>query len=206
MSPCLHLAEAFLTEIHPLVCQSKSHIPMGTPNPSPFPYVQVTSNDPWLGWSSQNVRRFWASKSKSSSLVSIFQDFPVSNHQNLTCPIFNGIKPPKYIKVHQSTSSTLSIPIYPYLIPPLSKSPNVNFPGLWSQQYDLASELTARFASFDPTLEFLQQLDQLVMLIESPIFSRLRCRASKRQVMVGFHRDFTIFHQEMEMKTNANEG
>lgn len=47
---------------------------------------------------------------------------------------------------------------------------------LWSQQYDLASELTARFASFDPTLEFLQQLDQLVMLIESPIFSRLRLR------------------------------
>ena len=108
MSPCLHLAEAFLTEIHPLVCQSKSHIPMGTPNPSPFPYVQVTSNDPLLGWSSQNVRRFWASKSKSSSLVSIFQDFPVSNHQNLTCPIFNGIKPPKYIKVHQVPYLSLS--------------------------------------------------------------------------------------------------
>ena len=47
---------------------------------------------------------------------------------------------------------------------------------LWSQQYDLASELTARFAAFEPTLDFLQQLDQLVLLIESPIFSRLRLR------------------------------
>ena len=83
--------------------------------------------------------------------------------------------------------------------PILQASINVTLPGLWSQQYDLASELTARFASFDPTLEFLQQLDQLVMLIESPIFSRLRCGASKRQVMLEFHRDFTIFHQEMEI-------
>ncbi|CAK9059947.1 unnamed protein product [Durusdinium trenchii] len=47
---------------------------------------------------------------------------------------------------------------------------------LWSQQYVLASELTGRFAAFEPTLDFLQQLDQLVLLIESPIFSRLRLR------------------------------
>ncbi|CAJ1385852.1 unnamed protein product [Effrenium voratum] len=45
---------------------------------------------------------------------------------------------------------------------------------LWSQQYELASELTGRCAAFEPTLDFLQQLDQLVQLIESPIFSRLR--------------------------------
>lgn len=45
---------------------------------------------------------------------------------------------------------------------------------LWAQQYELASELTGRFASFEPTLDFLQQLDQLVRLLESPIFSRLR--------------------------------
>lgn len=47
---------------------------------------------------------------------------------------------------------------------------------LWSQQYVLASELTARFATFEPTLDQLQQLDQLVRLLESPIFSRLRLR------------------------------
>mmetsp|Transcript_88456 Transcript_88456/g.245644 ORF Transcript_88456/g.245644 Transcript_88456/m.245644 type:complete len:743 (-) Transcript_88456:31-2259(-) len=47
---------------------------------------------------------------------------------------------------------------------------------LWAQQYELASELTARFAAFEPTLDLLKQLDQLVHLLESPVFSRLRLR------------------------------
>eukprot|EP00927_Polykrikos_kofoidii_P079306 TRINITY_DN76093_c0_g1_i1.p1 TRINITY_DN76093_c0_g1~~TRINITY_DN76093_c0_g1_i1.p1 ORF type:complete len:721 (+),score=133.72 TRINITY_DN76093_c0_g1_i1:126-2288(+) len=47
---------------------------------------------------------------------------------------------------------------------------------LFAQQYELASELTARFASFEPTLDLLRQMDQLVHLLESPIFSRLRLR------------------------------
>lgn len=47
---------------------------------------------------------------------------------------------------------------------------------LWAQQYELATELTARFAAFEPTLDLLKQLDQLVHLIESPVFSRLRLR------------------------------
>merc|ERR1712110_1260526 len=45
---------------------------------------------------------------------------------------------------------------------------------LWAQQYELATELTARFATFEPTLDLLRQLDQLVHLLESPVFSRLR--------------------------------
>jgi len=47
---------------------------------------------------------------------------------------------------------------------------------LWAQQYELASELTARLAAFEPTLDLLKQLDQLVHLLESPVFSRLRLR------------------------------
>jgi len=47
---------------------------------------------------------------------------------------------------------------------------------LWAQQYELATELTARLAAFEPTLDLLRQLDQLVHLLESPVFSRLRLR------------------------------
>lgn len=47
---------------------------------------------------------------------------------------------------------------------------------LWAGQYELATELTARIAAFEPTLDLLRQLDQLVHLLESPIFSRLRLR------------------------------
>jgi len=52
---------------------------------------------------------------------------------------------------------------------------------LWSQQYELATELTARFAAFEPTLDLLKQLDQLVHLLESPVFSRLRLRLLEPQ-------------------------
>lgn len=45
---------------------------------------------------------------------------------------------------------------------------------LWAGQYELASELTGRLAAFEPTLDLLKQLDQLVHLLESPVFSRLR--------------------------------
>merc|ERR1712039_184323 len=45
---------------------------------------------------------------------------------------------------------------------------------LWAQEYELATELTARFAAFEPTLDLLRQLNQLVHLLESPVFSRLR--------------------------------
>lgn len=47
---------------------------------------------------------------------------------------------------------------------------------LWAQQYELAIELTARIASFEPTLDLLTQLDQLVHLLESPVFARLRLK------------------------------
>eukprot|EP00929_Paragymnodinium_shiwhaense_P028686 TRINITY_DN16583_c0_g1_i1.p1 TRINITY_DN16583_c0_g1~~TRINITY_DN16583_c0_g1_i1.p1 ORF type:complete len:753 (+),score=205.81 TRINITY_DN16583_c0_g1_i1:67-2325(+) len=47
---------------------------------------------------------------------------------------------------------------------------------LWAQQYELAAELTARLAEFEPSLDLLRQLDQLVHLLESPMFSRLRLR------------------------------
>lgn len=47
---------------------------------------------------------------------------------------------------------------------------------LWSHQYELAAELTARFAAFEPPLDLISQLDQLVHLLESPSFSRLRLR------------------------------
>jgi len=52
---------------------------------------------------------------------------------------------------------------------------------LWAQQYELATELTARFAAFEPTIDFLTQLDQLVHLLESPVFSRLRLRLLEPQ-------------------------
>jgi len=45
---------------------------------------------------------------------------------------------------------------------------------LWAQQYSLAAELTGRLATFEPTLDLLRQLDQLVHLLESPVFSQLR--------------------------------
>merc|ERR1712039_894686 len=47
---------------------------------------------------------------------------------------------------------------------------------LWAQQYELATELTARISAFEPTLDLLKELDQLVHLLESPIFSRLRLK------------------------------
>lgn len=47
---------------------------------------------------------------------------------------------------------------------------------LWAHQDDLAFELIGRFAAFEPTLDLLKQLDQLVQLLESPLFSRLRLR------------------------------
>jgi len=50
---------------------------------------------------------------------------------------------------------------------------------LWAQQDDLALELTARLATFEPTVDLFKQLDQLVQLLESPIFSRLRLRLLK---------------------------
>jgi len=52
---------------------------------------------------------------------------------------------------------------------------------LWAQQYEMATELTARFAAFEPTLDLLTQLDRLVHLIESPVFSRLRLRLLEPQ-------------------------
>jgi len=45
---------------------------------------------------------------------------------------------------------------------------------LWAQQYALAEGLTVRFASCEPTLDLLKQLDQLVHLLESPVFTQLR--------------------------------
>lgn len=47
---------------------------------------------------------------------------------------------------------------------------------LWAQQYELAMEITARLAAFEPSIDLLRQLDQLVHLLESPVFSRLRLR------------------------------
>eukprot|EP00397_Hematodinium_sp_SG-2012_P015780 GEMP01016078.1.p1 GENE.GEMP01016078.1~~GEMP01016078.1.p1 ORF type:complete len:745 (+),score=143.98 GEMP01016078.1:91-2325(+) len=45
---------------------------------------------------------------------------------------------------------------------------------LWVQEYQLAMELTQRFAALEPTVEFLKQVDILVNLLESPIFCRTR--------------------------------
>merc|ERR1712039_292209 len=45
-----------------------------------------------------------------------------------------------------------------------------------AQQYELAAELTGRLAVLEPTLDLLRQLNQLVHLLESPVFSRLRLR------------------------------
>lgn len=47
---------------------------------------------------------------------------------------------------------------------------------LWAQQFELATQLTARFAALEPTLDLLKQLDQLVHLLESPVFSSLRLK------------------------------
>jgi len=46
----------------------------------------------------------------------------------------------------------------------------------WARQDDLALELIGRFAAFEPSMDLLKQLDQLVQLLESPLFSRLRLR------------------------------
>merc|ERR1712032_107946 len=47
---------------------------------------------------------------------------------------------------------------------------------LWAQQFELATHLIARIAAFEPTLDLPRQLDQLVHLLESPVFSRLRLK------------------------------
>jgi len=47
---------------------------------------------------------------------------------------------------------------------------------LWAQQDDLAYELSYRFPALEPTKDLLNQLDQLVQLLESSMFSRLRLR------------------------------
>jgi len=47
---------------------------------------------------------------------------------------------------------------------------------LWAQQYEFAVEMITRIAVFDPSLDMLRQLDQLVHLLESPVFSGLRLR------------------------------
>lgn len=47
---------------------------------------------------------------------------------------------------------------------------------IWAQQYEFAAELTIRLAKYEPTLDLLRQLDQLVHLLESPIFCRTRIR------------------------------
>ncbi|CAE8639092.1 unnamed protein product [Polarella glacialis] len=74
-------------------------------------------------------------------------------------------------------SVTSDIPLFLELLEPWFHNPvSALALCLWSQQYELASELTARFAAFEPTLDLLRQLDQLVHLIESPVFSRLRLR------------------------------
>jgi vacuole morphology and inheritance protein 14 len=52
---------------------------------------------------------------------------------------------------------------------------------LWASQYELATELTVRLAAFEPSIDLLRQLDQLVHLLESPIFSRLRLRLLEPQ-------------------------
>eukprot|EP00919_Chromeraceae_sp_WS-2016_P002118 GHVR01005147.1.p1 GENE.GHVR01005147.1~~GHVR01005147.1.p1 ORF type:complete len:683 (-),score=190.96 GHVR01005147.1:78-2126(-) len=45
---------------------------------------------------------------------------------------------------------------------------------LWLGEYMLAFELVKRLAILEPSVEFLVQLDQLVHLLETPIFARLR--------------------------------
>merc|ERR1719401_2260055 len=66
-------------------------------------------------------------------------------------------------------------PLFTVLLQPWFHNP-VSALGLclWAQQYELATELTARFAAVEPSLDLLKQLDQLVHLLESPVFSRLR--------------------------------
>lgn len=75
----------------------------------------------------------------------------------------------------EDTPGTDGTPLFLELIEPWFHSPvSALALCLWSQQYELATELTNRFAGLDPTLDFLKQLDQLVHLLESPVFSRLR--------------------------------
>jgi len=45
---------------------------------------------------------------------------------------------------------------------------------LWAQQYVLAEGITVRFAEREPDLVLLRQLDELVHLLESPVFAHLR--------------------------------
>uniref|UniRef100_A0A0G4G9J8 Vacuolar protein 14 C-terminal Fig4-binding domain-containing protein n=1 Tax=Chromera velia CCMP2878 TaxID=1169474 RepID=A0A0G4G9J8_9ALVE len=45
---------------------------------------------------------------------------------------------------------------------------------LWVGEFELSFEIVKRFALFEPSVELLVQIDQLIHLIESPIFSRLR--------------------------------
>merc|ERR1711879_176007 len=76
-----------------------------------------------------------------------------------------------------SSSDSPDLPLFLELLEPWFHNPvSALALCLWAQQYELAAELTARFAAFEPTLDLLKQLDQLVHLIESPIFSRLRLR------------------------------
>merc|ERR1711982_268833 len=52
---------------------------------------------------------------------------------------------------------------------------------LWAQQYEMAAALTERIAMMEPTVEMLEQLDQLVHLLELPVFSRLRLQLLEPQ-------------------------
>jgi len=75
------------------------------------------------------------------------------------------------------TQDSARLPLFLELIEPWFHNPvSALSLCLWAQQYELATELTARLAAFEPTLDLLTQLDQLVHLIESPVFSRLRLR------------------------------
>merc|ERR1719436_686392 len=76
-----------------------------------------------------------------------------------------------------SQPNTIGVPLFVELLEPWFHNPvSALALCLWAQQYELAAELTARFATFEPTLDLLKQLDQLVHLLESPVFSRLRLR------------------------------
>merc|ERR1711879_1060792 len=76
-----------------------------------------------------------------------------------------------------SSSDSPDLPLFLELLEPWFHNPvSALALCLWAQQYELAAELTARFATFEPTLDLLRQLDQLVHLLESPVFSRLRLR------------------------------
>jgi len=77
----------------------------------------------------------------------------------------------------KSTSTGAFPPLFLELIVPWFHNPvSALALCLWAQQDELATELTSRFAAFEPTLDLLKQLDQLVHLLESPVFSQLRLR------------------------------